>query len=99
MRVEQRVQRTSKTVDTIDEHDVEATGFGIDEQSLPFRSIAERHSTGYPFVDVLTSDREVVQVDVLAKEVELVLNGVALGLILRGNPSVDGNGLHGLSCG
>jgi hypothetical protein len=89
VRFQQGGERAPKSVEPVDQDCPKAADLRVDEEALTFRPVGQGHGAADAVIDVLVRDRQAVEIDVAAQEVELRLDRGALGLIFRRNPRID----------
>src|SRR5262249_9161917 len=85
-------------VEPVDENYAEAPAHGIVQQAPAFRPLVEVRGAADAVVDVLARRGKLMQLAIPAQEVELALDGLALGLVIGGDPGVQGDGERPVEC-
>jgi hypothetical protein len=71
---------------------------GVTQEPCSLGPISKRNGAADAVIDVFAGNWEIVQIYETAQEVELTLDGRALGLIFGRDAGVNGDGLRCLRC-
>jgi hypothetical protein len=88
---EQHGERAPHTIQPVSGYNVEPAAGGIVHQPLAVGALGEGERPAPAVVDVLTGDGVFVKRSPATQEVELGLDGLSLGLILRTDAGVEGD--------